>query len=181
MPKNKKEQLLNQKGQVLWMTGLSGSGKSTIAKVLEIELHNQGYLSTILDGDNIRKGLSRNLGFSKEERIENIRRVSEVAKLFVNNGIITICCFISPRVEMRALARRIIGEQNFKEIYISTSLETCEQRDTKGLYSKARHGEVSNFTGVSAPYEPPLSPALEINTKSLSVEECVNQIKAIIN
>lgn len=180
LPTNKKEHLLNQKGQVLWLTGLSGCGKSTIAKELEIELHKQGYFSVILDGDNIRNGLSRNLGFSKEERNENIRRVSEVAKLFANNGIITICCFISPMIEMRALAKRIIGEQKFKEIYISTPLEICKSRDPKGLYAKAINGEINNFTGVSAPYEPPLTPALDINTASMSVDQCVKMLKEII-
>jgi adenylylsulfate kinase len=180
VPTLNKEQLLNQKGQVLWLTGLSGCGKSTIAQALEIELHKQGFLSVILDGDNIRKGLSRNLGFSKEERHENIRRVSEVAKLFANNGIIVICCFISPSREMRALAKRIIGAQKFKEIYISTPLETCRSRDPKGLYAKAYNGEIQNFTGVSAPYEPPLTPALNINTSSMSVDNCVNILKELI-
>lgn len=149
-----KEALLHQKGVMLWFTGLSGSGKSTVAIALERELQQRGLLCRILDGDNIRSGINSNLGFSAEDRRENIRRIAEVGKLFVDTGIITIAAFISPTEEIREMAQKIIGEDDFKEIYISTPLEECERRDVKGLYARARRGEVKNFTGISAPSKP---------------------------
>lgn len=175
-----KERLLGQRGVMLWFTGLSGSGKSTVAIALERELHRRGLLCRILDGDNIRTGINSNLGFSADDRRENIRRIAEVAKLFVDTGIITLAAFISPTEEMRALARDIIGEEDFKEIYVSTPLEECERRDVKGLYARARKGEIKNFTGISAPFEAPQHPALSIDTSRLSLEESVGSILRLL-
>lgn len=176
-----KEQLLGQHGTMLWFTGLSGSGKSTIAIALERELHKRGLLCRILDGDNIRTGINANLGFSAEDRCENIRRVAEVAKLFVDTGIITIAAFVSPTEELRQIAERIIGKDDFKEIYISTPIEECERRDVKGLYARARKGEVKNFTGISAPFEVPQHPALSLDTSRLSVKESVTSLLHLLN
>lgn len=180
MTRADKEQLLGQRGVMLWFTGLSGSGKSTVAIALERELHRRGLLCRILDGDNIRTGINAGLGFSADDRRENIRRIAEVARLFVDTGIITIAAFISPTEEMRALARDIIGKADFKEIYISTPLEECERRDVKGLYAKARRGEIRHFTGISAPFEPPVSPALALDTSRLSPDECVARLIAFL-
>lgn len=168
-----KETLLRQRGVMLWFTGLSGSGKSTVAIALERELHRRGLLCRILDGDNIRSGINSNLGFSADDRRENIRRIAEVSKLFVDTGIITLAAFISPTEELRRLAADIIGKEDFKEIYISTPLAECERRDVKGLYARARRGEVKDFTGISAPFEAPEVPALKLDTSVLSVEESV--------
>ncbi len=168
-----KETLLGQKGVMLWFTGLSGSGKSTVAVALERELHRRGRLCRILDGDNIRTGINANLGFSEADRKENIRRIAEVSKLFVDTGIITIAAFISPTEEMRQMAAEIIGCNDFKEIYISTPLEECERRDVKGLYAKARLGEIKNFTGISSPFEAPVAPALSLDTSRLTLQESV--------
>ena len=181
MTREDKEQLLHQRGVMLWFTGLSGSGKSTVAIALERELHKRGLLCRILDGDNIRSGINANLGFSAEDRRENIRRVAEVAKLFVDTGIITIAAFVSPTEELRRLAQQIIGEDDFKEIYISTPIEECERRDVKGLYARARRGEVKNFTGISAPFEAPQHPALSLNTSKLPVEESVKHLLKFLN
>ncbi|MCB9058067.1 MAG: adenylyl-sulfate kinase [Calditrichae bacterium] len=170
-----KEQLLNQNARVFWMTGLSGSGKSTIAIAVEKKLHELGFLTQILDGDNIRSGINNNLGFSDGDRKENIRRIAEVSKLFVNCGIITINSFVSPTIEIRNLARSIIGD-DFFEIYINAPLEVCEKRDVKGLYKKARKGEIKDFTGIDAPFEAPENPDLEINTANLSVEQSVEKV-----
>ena len=175
-----KEQFLKQRGVMIWFTGLSGSGKSTIAIALERELHNRGILCRILDGDNIRTGINNNLGFSEADRVENIRRIAEVAKLFVDTGIVTIAAFISPSNSIRQMAAHIIGENDFIEIYISTPLEECERRDVKGLYAKARRGEIKNFTGISAPFEAPLHPALSLDTSVLSVEEAVKKLLKLI-
>ncbi len=175
-----KEELLHQKGVMLWFTGLSGSGKSTVAIALERELHRRGLLCRILDGDNIRSGINSNLGFSEEDRRENIRRIAEVSKLFVQTGIITIAAFISPTEELRRMASDIIGAEDFKEIYISTPLEECEHRDVKGLYARARRGEVKNFTGISAPFEAPQHPALSLDTSKLSLEESVNRLLELL-
>lgn len=166
-----KEQLLQQKAVVIWMVGLSGSGKSTLAKSLEKALHQQGRLTQLLDGDNLRIGINNNLGFSESDRLENIRRASEVAKLFLNCGVVTICSFISPTYEIRELAKGIVGEENFLEVYINAPFEVCEQRDVKGLYKKARNGEIRNFTGLDAPFEEPQNPSLELKTDILSFEE----------
>lgn len=175
-----KERLLGQHGTMIWLTGLSGSGKSTIAIALERQLQERGLLCRILDGDNIRTGINSNLGFSASDRQENIRRIAEVAKLFVDTGIITIAAFISPTRAMRQLARDIIGADDFREIYVSTPLEVCEQRDVKGLYAKARRGEIKNFTGIDAPFEPPVSPALCLDTSRMSLKESVEQIMSLI-
>ena len=165
---------------MLWLTGLSGSGKSTVAIALERELHKRGLLCRILDGDNIRSGINNNLGFSEEDRTENIRRIAEIGKLFVDTGIITIAAFISPSNELRQMAARIIGQEDFLEIYISTPLEECEKRDVKGLYAKARRGEVKNFTGISAPFEAPEHPALSLDTSTMSLEESVNALLKLV-
>lgn len=175
-----KETLLGQRGMMIWFTGLSGSGKSTIAIALERELHRRGLLCRILDGDNIRSGINNNLGFSPEDRIENIRRIAEVGRLFVDTGIITLAAFISPTNELRRMAARIIGEDDFFEVYVSTPLEECERRDVKGLYAKARRGEIKEFTGISAPFERPEHPALTLDTSRLSLEESVKQLLDLI-
>lgn len=175
-----KERLLGQHSVMVWFTGLSGSGKSTIAIALERELHKLGLLCRILDGDNIRSGINNNLGFSPEARVENIRRIAEVSKLFIDTGVITIAAFISPNNELREMASSIIGKENFLEIFVSTSLEECERRDVKGLYAKARRGEIKNFTGISAPFETPESPALILDTSVLSVEESVKRLLDLI-
>lgn len=175
-----KEKLLHQHGLMIWFTGLSGSGKSTLAIALERELHQRGLLCRILDGDNVRSGINNNLGFSEEDRIENIRRIAEVSKLFVDTGIITIAAFISPSNDIREMAADIIGREDFLEIYVSTSLEECERRDVKGLYKKARLGEIKNFTGISAPFERPLHPDLILDTSVLSVEESVCELLELV-
>lgn len=175
-----KEALLGQRGIMIWFTGLSGSGKSTVAIALERELQKRGLLCRILDGDNIRSGINNNLGFSAEDRVENIRRIAEIGKLFVDTGIITLAAFISPNNDIREMAARIIGKEDFMEIYVSTPLEECERRDVKGLYAKARRGEIRNFTGISAPFEAPAHPALSLDTSVLSVEESVNQLLTLI-
>lgn len=175
-----KESLLGQHGVMLWFTGLSGSGKSTVAVALERELHRRGLLCRLLDGDNIRSGINAGLGFSEEDRRENIRRIAEVGKLFVDTGIITVASFVSPTRELRDLARNIVGEADFKEIYVSTPLAECERRDVKGLYARARRGEIKDFTGISAPFEAPAHPDLSLDTSRLSVEESVARIVALL-
>ena len=175
-----KEELLQQKGAVLWLTGLSGSGKSTVAKHLERKLHGNGYLVKVLDGDNLRSGMNGDLGFSVEDRRENIRRVAEIANLFNDTGIITLSSFISPTLEIRQMAKEIIGEDNFHEVYISASLEVCEGRDVKGLYQKARAGEIKDFTGINSPFEAPENPAAVIDTGKDSIEACVDQLYTMI-
>lgn len=175
-----KEALLKQRSVMVWFTGLSGSGKSTIAIALERELYKRGLLCRILDGDNIRSGINNNLGFSAEDRVENIRRIAEVSKLFIDTGVITIAAFISPNNELREMASTIIGKDNFLEIYVNTPIEECERRDVKGLYAKARKGEIKDFTGVSAPFEAPEHPALSLDTSVLSLEESVNKLLELI-
>lgn len=176
-----KEALLGQRGVMLWFTGLSGSGKSTVAIALERELHRRGRLCRILDGDNIRTGINAGLGFSADDRRENIRRIAEVGKLFVDTGIITIAAFVSPTRELRQMACDIVGADDFLEIYVSTPLEECERRDVKGLYARARRGEVKDFTGISAPFEAPEHPALALDTSQLPVEESVHRILQLLN
>jgi adenylylsulfate kinase len=171
-----KEELLNQNSKVIWMTGLSGSGKTTVAKGVERYLHSQGILNQLLDGDNIRVGISSNLTFSSEDRAENIRRISEISKLFLNCGIVTLNCFVSPTIEIRNIAKEIIGAENFIEVYINASVDTCEKRDVKGLYQKARKGKIKDFTGISAPFEAPEYPEIEINTAQLSIDESVQKV-----
>ena len=173
MSRDDKEQLLRQRGMMLWFTGLSGSGKSTVAIALERELHSRGLLCRILDGDNIRSGINNNLGFSAEDRVENIRRIAEVGRLFVDTGIITIAAFISPNNQLREMAAEIIGKDDFVEVFVSTPLEECEKRDVKGLYAKARRGEIKNLTGISAPFEAPEHPDITLDTSKLPVEESV--------
>ena len=180
MTRADKEKLLGQRGVMIWFTGLSGSGKSKVALGVERELHKRGILCRILDGDNIRSGINRNLGFSADDRKENIRRIAEVGKLFVDTGIVTLAAFISPTNESRQMAAGIIGMEDFKEVYISTPLEVCEKRDVKGLYARARRGDIQNFTGVSAPFEVPENPALSLDTSVLSLEECVNKVLELI-
>lgn len=175
-----KEDLLKQHSVMIWFTGLSGSGKSTIAIALERELHKRGLLCRILDGDNIRSGINSNLGFTEADRVENIRRIAEVSKLFLDTGVITIAAFISPNNDIREMAADIIGQDDFLEVYVSTPLEECERRDVKGLYAKARKGEIKNFTGISAPFEEPARPALTLDTSFLSLEESVNKLLELI-
>lgn len=180
LSRSAKEQLLGQKGLMVWFTGLSGSGKSTLAVALERELHQRGLLCRILDGDNIRSGINNNLGFSAADREENIRRIAEVGKLFVDTGIITLASFISPDEKMRQTAASIIGNGDFLEVYVNTPIEACEKRDVKGLYAKARKGEIKNFTGVSAPFEAPENPDISIDTSVTSLEESVQALLSII-
>lgn len=175
MKRKDKERLLKQRSKVIWCTGLSGAGKTTLAKNIENSLHHLGYLSQVLDGDNIRAGINNNLGFSAEDRKENIRRIAEVSSLLIESGMITINSFISPTHEIRRMAMDIIGKENFIEIYVEAPLEVCEKRDPKGLYKKARKGEIHNFTGVDAPFEAPDNPDIVINTHQYSVEECLDQ------
>ena len=172
--RSEKENRLGQQAKVFWFTGLSGSGKSTLAIGLERKLFDLGYQVTLLDGDNIRTGINNNLSFSADDRQENIRRVAEVAKLFLENGMICIVSFITPMRDMRAMAREIIGDENFIEVYIDTPLEICEERDVKGLYKKARAGEILDFTGVHAPYEWPEQPDIHIQTKGQQVEHSLD-------
>ena len=171
-----KEEILRQSAKVIWFTGLSGSGKTTLASNLEKELFFRRFFCQVLDGDNIRSGINNNLGFSEEDRLENIRRIAEVSKLLIDTGMITICSFISPTEEIRHKARNIIGENDFIEIFLNPPLEVCEQRDTKGLYKKARAGEIKDFTGISSPFEAPKHPDLEIDTSVTSIKDAVEMI-----
>lgn len=178
LQRSDKEKMLDQKGITIWMTGLSGSGKTTIATGLESMLHQKGILTQVLDGDNIRTGINNNLGFSEEDRTENIRRIAEVSKLFLNCGIVTINCFVSPTVKIRENAKEIIGAENFVEVFVNTPIEVCEKRDVKGLYKKARAGEIKNFTGIDAPFEAPTSNYINLETENKSVDESVQEIYA---
>lgn len=171
-----KQRQLRQRSVVLWFTGLSGSGKSTLALALQRQLEADGYLCHVVDGDNMRAGINSDLGFSDAERRENVRRIAEVCRMFIDAGFITIATSLSPNEELRTMARNIIGSDDFVEIYLSTSIEECERRDVKGLYRKARCGMVANFTGVDAVYEPPCAPHLSIDTEEQSVSDCVDQI-----
>ena len=175
-----KEQFLNQKSKVIWMTGLSGSGKTTIAIALEKELLQRGFFTQVLDGDNIRVGINNNLGFSEEDRTENIRRIAEVSKLFLNCGIITINCFVSPTKAIRENAKKIIGAPDFIEVFIDTPIEICEQRDVKGLYKKARTGEIKDFTGINAPFEAPTNAKVVIKTKNKTVTQSVDDLLLVV-
>jgi adenylylsulfate kinase len=170
-----KENLLGQRGLVVWLCGLSGSGKSTIANAAERVLHQQGRFTTILDGDNLRTGLNSNLGFSDEDRLENIRRISEVAKVFVSQGVITFVSAITPRGELRDLARGLLGNDLF-EVYIKASYEACEQRDVKGLYAKAARGEIAHFTGKDGSFEPPQNPDLVLDTETTTIEDAAFEL-----
>jgi adenylylsulfate kinase len=174
--KDDRAQLIRQRGTVIWLTGLSGSGKSTIAVDLEHALVENGYYAYVLDGDNIRHGLNRNLSFSPDDRSENIRRIGEVAKLFCDANLITIASFISPYRQDRERVRAIQGEGEFVEVFVKCPLAVCEERDTKGLYRRARAGEVEEFTGISAPYEEPEIPEIIVDTSRMSLDECVRSI-----
>ena len=174
--KEKRLTLLNQKPCILWFTGLSGSGKSTIANAVELELFKRGRKTYLLDGDNVRHGLNKDLGFSEQDRIENIRRIGEVAKLFVDSGLIVLTAFISPFKSDRQIARSLVKYDEFIEVFIDTPLEVCEQRDPKGLYKKAIAGEIKNFTGLDAPFEAPTNAALEIKTAEQTIEESIETI-----
>ncbi len=174
IPREAKETKLRQRARVIWFTGLSGSGKTTLASALERHLFERGYLTQLLDGDNIRSGINNNLGFTAADRTENIRRIAEVSKLFLNCGIITICAFISPARTMRKIVRDIVGEDDFYEIYLNTPIAICESRDVKGLYAKARAGLIKDFTGIDAPYDVPEHARLSLDTSSSSVEECTS-------
>lgn len=175
-----RENLLNQKGCVIWFTGLSGSGKSTLALEVESQLYQRGHLTYVLDGDNIRHGLNKNLGFSPEDREENIRRIGEVAKLFADAGVISMTAFISPYRADRDNARDLLDEGRFVEVFVDCPLAVCESRDTKGLYQKARAGEIKEFTGISAPYEAPTQPELTVNTSSQTLEECTECVIVLL-
>lgn len=174
LTREEKERYLKQHARAVWFTGYSGAGKSTIASGLERILAGKGFLSRVLDGDTIRKGINSNLGYSNEDRYENIRRIAEVNKLFIQSGIITINAFISPTHEIRDLARKIIGKENFIEVFVKASIEVCIMRDPKGLYKKALAGEIKDFTGIDAPYEEPLHPDLVIDTEKISEEQAIN-------
>lgn len=176
--KTDRQQRTGHKSAILWFTGLSGAGKSTLANAVEYELHQRGLASYVLDGDNIRHGLNRGLGFGPDDRKENIRRIGEVAKLFVDAGVITLTAFISPYREDRELARSLVDEGEFIEVYVKCPLEECERRDVKGLYQKARNGEISQFTGISSPYEEPLSAELVIESNEQTIEESVQRVIA---
>ena len=176
LPRTDKERLLRQNGRVFWLYGLSGSGKSTLAIGLERGLHENGLVTAVLDGDNLRAGLNKDLGFSDEDREENLRRVAEVAKLFAGSGLVTIVSFITPRQEFRETARAIIGEDDFREVYVKASYSICEERDVKGLYAKARAGEIPDFTGKASAFEEPDSPWLTIDTEKSSPEESLVQL-----
>jgi bifunctional enzyme CysN/CysC len=170
-----REKLNGHPGKVIWFTGLSGSGKSTIANALEVALHGRGYRTYILDGDNVRQGLNKDLGFTDADRVENIRRIAEVAKLMLDAGLIVMTAFISPFIRERQMARELIGPENFVEVYVSTSLEVCEQRDVKGLYKKARNGQLPNLSGIGSPYEAPTEPDIQI-TSEASLAEAVERL-----
>lgn len=175
-----REQLLNQQSCVIWLTGLSGAGKTTLATALSNYLHQEGKLCSVLDGDVLRDGLNAGLSFSETDRTENIRRAAETAKILLNTGVITICSFISPTNELRTLARAIIGDADFIEVFVNSSLATCEQRDVKGLYAKARRGEIPSFTGITAPFDVPSHPAIELRTDQQSIDESLQQLVAYI-
>ena len=175
-----RQQLLNQKPLMIWFTGLSGSGKSTLAVQLEAQLHAKGFKTYLLDGDNIRTGLNKDLTFTDDGRIENIRRIGEVGKLMLDAGLVVLSAFISPFEADRKQVRSIVGEENYVEVFVDTPLEVCEQRDVKGLYQKARKGEVKNFTGIDSPYERPLSPDLVLQTDKLSVDQSTEQLLNLV-
>ncbi|MEO5979535.1 MAG: adenylyl-sulfate kinase [Chryseolinea sp.] len=175
-----REKLLNQRPMLIWFTGLSGSGKSTLAVQLEAQLFSLGYKTYLLDGDNIRAGLNKDLTFTDEGRVENIRRIGEVARLMLDAGVVVLSAFISPFQADRDQVKAIVGDQNYIEVFVDASLELCEQRDVKGLYKKARTGEVKNFTGISSPYEAPVKPDIRIDTGASSVDESVEKLVALI-
>jgi adenylylsulfate kinase len=176
IPRTEKEAKLKQKSKVIWFTGLSGSGKTTLATALERTLFEKGFLTQVLDGDNIRSGINNNLGFSNEDRMENIRRIAEISKLFLNCGVICICAFVSPTNEIRKVVKDLVGKEEFLEIFVSTPIEVCKKRDVKGLYAKAESGIIKDFTGVSAPFDIPQNPTLAIDTTNKTVEVCLEEL-----
>ena len=178
--KSNRKQQHGHKTYLIWFTGLSGSGKSTLANLVEIALHKKGLSTYILDGDNIRQGINKDLSFTPEDRTENIRRIAEISNLMLDAGVLTLAAFISPYIKDREGVKNIVKVENFIEIYVNTSLEECERRDVKGLYKKARAGEVKNMTGISAPYEAPVNPDLEVITDGSSIEENVKTILEFI-
>lgn len=171
-----KEALLKQRARVIWMCGLSGAGKSTLASELDLELSARGFLSMVIDGDEIRQGLNRGLGYSAEDRRENLRRVAEVARLTTACGIISIVSFITPTQSVRQMVRNIVGENDYTEVFVNAPLDVCEQRDIKGLYRLAREGRIKDFTGIDSPFEPPVNPHIEINTDKMSIEQCSHKL-----
>lgn len=179
--KNQREKLHGHKSVLIWFTGLSGSGKSTLANLVEIDLHTKGKSTYILDGDNIRQGINKDLSFDAEDRTENIRRIAEISNLMLDAGIITLAAFVSPYIKDREEVKQIVGDHNFIEIYVNASLEECERRDVKGLYKRARSGEIKNMTGISAPYQAPLNPDLEVITDGQSIEKSVEVIIKFLN
>ena len=179
--KTNREQLHGHKSYLIWFTGLSGSGKSTLANLVEVELHKIGLSTYTLDGDNIRRGINKNLSFTPGDRTENIRRIGEIANLIIDAGVITLAAFISPYIKDREGVMQIVGSDNFIEIYVNTSIEECEKRDVKGLYKKARKGEIKNMTGISSPYEAPINPDVEVVTDVESIEESVDKILDYLN
>ena len=179
--KTQRELLHGHKSYLLWFTGLSGSGKSTLANLVEIELHKKGLSTYILDGDNVRKGINKDLSFAPKDRSENIRRIAEIGNLMLDAGVITLAAFVSPYIKDREVVKQIVGPDNFIEIYVNTSLSACEHRDTKGLYKKARAGEIKNMTGISAPYQAPIHPDLEVVTDGQPIEKSVKTILEFIN
>ncbi|MBN2776025.1 MAG: adenylyl-sulfate kinase [Bacteroidales bacterium] len=176
LSKDSKQNLLKQKAHVFWLTGLSGAGKTTITGKVEAKLHDLGFLIKIFDGDLIRKTINKDLDFSDYGRTENIRRVAAINNEFINCGVIVMNCFISPTNSMRQMAREIIGDENFSEIYVKCSVSICEKRDPKGLYQKARAGEIKHFTGIDSVYEEPKNPELILDTENNSIDECVNDL-----
>jgi adenylylsulfate kinase len=178
--KKDRQQLNGQNSFLIWFTGLSGSGKSTIANALETKLFENNVKTYSLDGDNIRNGLNKDLNFSPEDRTENIRRIAEISNLFIDAGIVVLAAFVSPYIKDRAHIKDIVGADNFVEVFVNTSLEECEKRDVKGLYKKARAGEIRNMTGIDAPYEPPINPDIEVQTEELDVKDSVNKIMNMI-
>ena len=179
--KSQREALHGHKSYLIWFTGLSGSGKSTLANLVEVELHKKGLSTYTLDGDNIRQGINKNLSFTPEDRTENIRRIGEIANLMIDAGVRTLAAFISPYIKDREGVKQIVGPDNFIEIYVNTSIEECERRDVKGLYKKARKGEIKNMTGISAPYEAPINPDIEVITDGQSAQESVDHILKFLN
>ena len=179
--KNERQKKNKHTSFLIWFTGLSGSGKSTIANALEVKLHEVGVNTYLLDGDNIRDKINKDLKFSPEDRKENIRRVSEISNLFIDAGVVVLAAFVSPYLNDREYIKEIVGQDNIINVYVNTSLEECERRDIKGLYKKARAGEIKNFTGINAPYEAPINPDVEINTEKLSIEKSLEKIIIIVN
>lgn len=179
--KSQRELQHGHKAYLLWFTGLSGSGKSTLANLVEVALQNKGLSTYILDGDNIRQGINKDLSFAPEDRTENIRRIAEISNLMLDAGVLTLAAFVSPYLKDREEVKQIVGADNFIEIYVNTSLEECERRDVKGLYKKARAGEIKNMTGISAPYEAPTNPDFEIITDGQSIEDSVKEVLTFLN